>query len=157
MSKMVQNWRKKLWVSDKAAIIAIFAKKRRCLKLIEVEMSKDIREYKPKIIGPFTSRQTVCILISLSFVIPILFFVHGISLEIRMLIAAFLAFPVMACGWCEPYGIPLEKFVWLVIKTMLFTPTVRKYKEHNFYAEMFQEKQVKKKKIVRPKTYTGIK
>lgn len=105
--------------------------------MVEVEMSKDIRDIEPKLIGPFTKRQTICSLISLSYGVPLFFVFKGIPIFTRILIIIVLMMPVIACGWCDMYGMHLEQFAMHLIRTMFLTPRKRKYEEYNLYEEIY--------------------
>lgn len=102
--------------------------------MIEVEIPKDINGYKPKFIGPLTLRNTVSIIITAITAVPIGFllgqvFVNEIALTIAMIIGA----PILFCGFKDIYGMPAEKFIFMYLKTQVFTPKDRKYKTNNFY------------------------
>ena len=103
--------------------------------MIEVEMSKDIRDFQTKLIGPFTKRQLICIVIGLAYGVP-LFFIFGstgMDIVLRVLIPVILMTPTIACGWVNLYGMPLEKFMVHIIKTVFFRPKRRLYQIENVY------------------------
>lgn len=97
--------------------------------MIRGEIIQDIKKYEPKFIGPFTIRQFVCVLISGIFVLSIYFgFKWLFTTDALVVICIIVAMPFVACGWIAPYGIPLEKFLFSLIKTKLILPSKRKYK-----------------------------
>lgn len=97
--------------------------------MIRGEIIQDIKKYEPKFIGPFTIRQFVCVLISGIFVLGIYFgFKWLFTTDALVVICIIIAMPFVACGWIAPYGIPLEKFLFSLIKTKLILPSKRKYK-----------------------------
>lgn len=107
--------------------------------MIEIEMSKDIREFAPKVMGPFTLRQIICLLLAVVIALPILLLLTNMEFTNRMIIAAVAATPVLACGWVDFFGMPLEKFVVHIIKTSVITPTKRKYVVKNEFAESAEQ------------------
>ena len=124
--------------------------------MIEVEMSKDIRDIEPKFIGPFTKRQTLCTIIALGYGVPLFFVMKGMPIFTRILIIILLMMPTIACGWCDMYGMHLEQFVLHLIRTLFLTPQKRQYEENNLYEEIYIneidiENEVPQKKIKRSK------
>lgn len=96
--------------------------------MIEREILKDSKQYKPKLIGNFTSRQVVCLLIGTAVALPLGYFLNKIFVTtFAVFIAGCVAAPIYICGWAEPYGIPLEKFVVKVVKNLILCPSSRKY------------------------------
>ena len=104
--------------------------------MIEIQMSKDIRDFAPKLLGPFTSRQVIVILIALVYSIPMLLFLPW-SFWTRATVVAVLALPTVACGWVAPFGMPLEKFALKVIRITFFSVSKRKYVSQNEYEEEY--------------------
>ena len=101
--------------------------------MIQIEMSKDINDFSPKIISVFDKRQLVCVGIAASYGLPIMFFATGFDIYTRMMIAAVLMFPVLACGWVKAYGMSFERFCYHIIKTQVFGKTTRYYKTENAF------------------------
>lgn len=100
--------------------------------MIEIEMSRDIREFEPKIIGPLSVRQLVCVAIGAVIAIPLFMLVPG-PIEIRIVLAIFLAAPAFIAGFLKLYGMPAEKFFLKVLVPNLTNPTSRKYKTKNTF------------------------
>ena len=101
--------------------------------MIEVNMAQDIREYSPKILGPFTLRQIICLAIAFSYGIPIMLLVP-LGFVPRVLIGALCMLPVLLCGWITFYRIPLEKFVFKYVLPAIFGNTKLKYKTENTFS-----------------------
>lgn len=96
--------------------------------MLMVNMSKDYREYSPKIIWTFTRRQLVCVFLAA----PIYSFTSaltaaGIPLEYALLILSVPALPILMCGWISVMGMPLERFVLFIIRNWLMVPHNRYY------------------------------
>lgn len=107
---------------------------------LEVKVTKEIRDFEPKVIGPFTFRQLICLAICVPIIWVILKFLSPI---ITIDIAAFLCFPVAAIaflmGWYEPYGMKTEKFIRSVFVNRFLAPSHRKYKTVNAHEKLFRE------------------
>lgn len=109
--------------------------------MIEVEMSKDIRDTPPKIIGPFTKRQLICVGIAAAYGVPVFLLLKNVGVQVilSIVIAIILMAPAIACGWVSLFGVPLEKFMLHIAKTMLLTPGKRKYQTENTYLAFMPE------------------
>ena len=108
--------------------------------MIEVEMSKDIRECEPKLIGPFTKRQIVCLIIAFAYGVPLYLLFKGIeNITLRIFVTIALMSPAIACGWMELYGFHLEQFVVYIFKTRFLRPKKRKAEAPNLYEEIKDE------------------
>lgn len=114
--------------------------------MLEIEMSRDIKDFQPKIVGPFTLRQIVCVAIALSYGLPLYFLLPG-DIITRVMIALFAMVPVLLCGWFKVYDEPFEKFIKIIIVNKFVKPVKRKYKVKN----EFTENDVYYKKIKRSK------
>jgi len=114
--------------------------------MLEIEMSRDIKDFQPKVAGPFTLRQIVCLLLSLAYGVPLFFILSG-DIVTRIMIALFAMVPVLLCGWFKVYDEPFEKFIKIIIYNKFVKPVKRKYKVNN----EFTETEVYYKKITRSK------
>lgn len=96
--------------------------------MVETKVPIDIRAYKAKLVGPFTTRQLICIVISGLLDILIYFTIIsplGISLKIGIFIMIFADFPVLLFT-VEPLGMPMEKYIKSVLLKNLMAPIKRK-------------------------------
>ena len=114
-------------------------------------MPKDIKNYEPKILGPLTLRQLVCLGISLSYGIPFVLFTHG-DIVVRIMVGLALMVPVLLCGWFKVYNEPFEKFIKIIVKNKFLKPVKRKYKIAGTFKE---EKKPLITKIRRSKNIKG--
>lgn len=99
--------------------------------MFKVPMTRDIKDFSPKVISIFNKRQLICSAIALSYGFPVIMYARGLELNTRMTLATILMLPVLACGWIRVYGMPLERFALLVIVNHLLTPTRRMYATEN--------------------------
>ena len=104
---------------------------------IEVDTSKDIREYKINNIGPFNNRQIVCIGLSLIYSVP-LAAMMPVSTENKVLFGLIIAFPVAACGFIKLDGCYFEVLLLRLLYVYILTPSRRKVKLKNPYKEQIR-------------------
>ena len=102
--------------------------------MIEIKMPKDINEYEPKVVGPFTLREFLCIsfaggtaIIIYNYVLPYL------GTEISSYLMFIPATFAYCFGWLKPYGMKFEKFLQSVFINVVLAPSNRKYKTENAY------------------------
>ena len=113
---------------------------------IEVEASKDIREYKVSNIGPFDTRQVVCIGLSLLYSIPIAKMLP-VSTDNKVIIGLLLALPVAACGFVKLDGCYFEVLVLRLLYLYILTPLRRKTVIENTYKKEIREMRLKEEEI----------
>ena len=118
---------------------------------INIVIPKDITKYEAKLIGPLTTRQTVCavpacVLGIFAFMVLSKYATRDTAIFASMIIIV----PLILLGWYKPYGIPLEKFIKTIFVTMVMAPKNRKYKTYNMFFIPSEDKtktiQNKKKK-----------
>lgn len=105
--------------------------------MIEVEMSKDLKDLSPKILGPFDKRQLICVGIGLAYALPLFFLLPIDNFMTKIIISIISMSPPLACGWCNLYGLPLEKFVIHIMKTKFKAPPIRVSASDTIYEQIF--------------------
>ena len=96
---------------------------------IEKSIPEDIRDFEPALIGPFTKRQTLCLVGAVGAGLAIVFLTGSLlSLELKMFLVIAISSPLILVGWYKPYGLPFEKFAKVVVNSMILAPKYRKYK-----------------------------
>lgn len=98
--------------------------------MINAEIPKNIEEFEPKIAGPFTWRQLVCVALmivpvgGLAYILNI-YFIPKLTIPV----CAFVALPFLLCGWWKPFdlGLPFEKFIINYMQQKFVLPAYRKY------------------------------
>lgn len=123
--------------------------------MLEIEMSKDIRDFQPRILGPFTKRQIVCVVLGISVVAILLPIVKIEDIALRVLVLALFAVPFILCGWVTLFGMPLEQFALQVLKSTILAVPVRKYKTENKFD--YLKPKFEKQKCIRSKAYKAMK
>lgn len=101
--------------------------------MIRIKVNKDIREYQPKVIFIFTMRQfkfAVFFLLAAFLVYMVLPFEDPLD---RGIYAAFIALPVLVCGYVDIGGIPAHIYAKLYIQTTVLQPRTRKFVHKNRY------------------------
>ena len=117
--------------------------------MIEVKVPKDILKYKTRLVGPFTSRQILCLGIALAF--DVLFYKLayqplGMPVEFLFYVILFLDIPIMAFGYCTPMDLPLEKYLKILVQTKFLAPSRSKNVRRLLKAEPGHGKKPKKSK-----------
>lgn len=98
---------------------------------MDAKISKDISKFKEKVFAGMSWRQCISLGVALIVVIPMYFFLCNntkISSSNVGWIVIFVATPIMAVGWYEKQGLPLEKYIALISLNKLVYPVKRQFK-----------------------------
>ena len=116
--------------------------------MIEIEVNQDIREYKTKLIGPFTTRQVICLILGGTTVIGAYNLLQPyLTSDTTTFVCMILAVPfILMSGIFEPHGMKMEDFLRASFVSLVLSPTVRKYELENSYNKQLMEERKKKKK-----------
>ena len=122
--------------------------------MIEIEVNQDIREYKTKLIGPFTTRQVICLILGGTTVIGAYNLLQPyLTSDTTTFVCMILAVPfILMSGIFEPHGLKMEDFLKASFVSLVLSPTVRKYELENSYNKQLMEERKKKKKKKRKKS-----
>lgn len=122
--------------------------------MIEIEVNQDIREYKTKLIGPFTTRQVICLILGGTTVIGAFNLLQPyLTSDTTTFVCMILAVPfILMSGIFEPHGMKMEDFLKASFVSLVLSPTVRKYELENSYNKQLMEERKKKKKKKRKKS-----
>ena len=115
--------------------------------MIEVEMSKDIRDYSAKVLGPFTGKQLACLGLAAAYGVPLIILLP-FGLIPNIIIGMVCMLPVIACGWIKPYGIPLEKFLFKCMFPIILGKGRRKVRNKNDF-DYLEKKKPEINKVIR--------
>jgi len=100
--------------------------------MIEIRITKEIRDYEPKIVGPFTMRQAICLLIGAPICYFIIKFLSPIfTIDVAAFFCVIPAGIGFAFGWAQPYGMKMEKFLKSIFVNRILAPTYRAFKIEN--------------------------
>jgi hypothetical protein len=97
--------------------------------MILVEMNKDIRQYKAKLLGPFSGREVICLVLGVGFVWFVEFVLLAgvdMTLDVQSFLALGLMLPFVGIGWGKIYGMHIEQFIKTTFITFI-APKTRKY------------------------------
>lgn len=106
--------------------------------MIEIEMNKDVRTFDPKILGPFTRRQLISLVIAAGYALPIAIAVPEDPMT-RVILGCILAIPAILCGFIDILGLPLLQFITYCVMPSIINPKVRKFRSENTYETCLQE------------------
>ena len=120
--------------------------------MVEVEMTKDIRDYEPKLFGLVTTRQIIVLSIGIAYAAPIALLIPT-DFANQCMIAVFLMLPMILIGWVSVYGMRMETCVIQVVRSMLLSPRQRKYERIDSAEYLKDETKEKKKKIITSEQY----
>lgn len=122
--------------------------------MIEIEVNQDIREYKTKLIGPFTTRQVICLILGGTTVIGAYNLLQPyLTSDTTTFVCMILAVPfILMSGIFEPHGMKMEDFLKASFVSLVLSPTVRKYELENSYNKQLMKERKKKKKKKRKKS-----
>ncbi len=113
---------------------------------ISVQVPKDLRKIKPKVIGSFTKRQIICFALAAACGVPLYFLLRKpLGMEIALIIMMVAISPFFLAALYEKNGLPAEKFVFLMIRFKLRKP-IRPYMAQNLYLER-NELEKKRKEV----------
>lgn len=102
--------------------------------MISIQIPKEISSYESKLIGPFTTRQTICVF-CMALVDIILYNLIGgfVSMDLAIFGCILGAAPFALIGWYKPYGMHFEKYVKSIFVSQFLAPTKRIYKTENTF------------------------
>lgn len=108
--------------------------------MVEMRITKEIGNYKPRVVGPLTFRQLICVAIAA----PACYFIYKyLSPHLTRDVAGFFCILPAAVaalfGWCHPYGMNTEEFIRSVFVNIFLAPSHRRYKTENQF-ELIEEK-----------------
>ncbi len=105
--------------------------------MIEVEMTDDIRKYETKSIGPFTTRQAVCLIIGVVLGAPLAILIPVDIVYKIVLFCVGAALPFI-CGFIKMDGAHAEVVLIRMAYKLFITPTKRKYKLENSFRKAME-------------------
>ena len=105
--------------------------------MVEMRITKEIGNYKPRVVGPLNFRQLVCVGIAA----PVCYFIYMyLSPQITRDLAGFFCILPAAVaglfGWYHPYGMNTEQFIRSVFVNIFLAPSHRKYKTENQFEQI---------------------
>ena len=111
--------------------------------MVEVQIPKDVRKYKTKVVGPLTLRTLICSIIAVLCAIvgwQVAHHAFGIEkISDAGGICMIFMLPAIIFGWISPYGMSMEVFLASTIISMFLTPKHRKYIVDNTYENLLKE------------------
>lgn len=111
---------------------------------LEIEVNEDIRKYQPKLIGPFSLRETGCLgVAAISYFIAKTVLSEILPTDVAGWFSLIFLAPGLAAGWFKPFDQYLEVFLKSYIKTNILSPRIRTYRR--VYSDKTEEKQKHKK------------
>ncbi len=108
--------------------------------MIEIRITKELGNYEPKFVGPFTLRQLICVVVG----VPVCFLIYSklspiLTSDIAGFFCVFPAALAVLIGWIKPYGMKMEKFIQSMFINMVIAPANRKYRTENIHEQLIQK------------------
>lgn len=105
--------------------------------MIEIEIPADIKEYEPKVLGPFSGRALIGI-IGVVVTSIVGFFILDTFLDngLRIIIPLIFDLPWVLFGYYKPYGMKFEDYFKSQLYTTIIPPKRRVYKTENLYEQI---------------------
>lgn len=104
---------------------------------IEIKIPKEINRYEAKFVGPFSLRQTICLVTCLPLCIGLYLLTKP---YVGTDLAGFFVIPPAGIaylfGWYKPYGMKFEKYLQSVFINSFLAPSKRPYKTENYYSRV---------------------
>lgn len=109
--------------------------------MMEIPVPKDIREYEPTLIGPFTTRHIICIgvMIALVYGVYLLEKAFGVADPMEFPIFLIFAIPPFLVGWFKPYGMHFEVFAQRAFRDNFIAPSKRPYRVENMWYNIIEK------------------
>ena len=107
--------------------------------MIIMPVPRDVREFKPKFIGPFSKREFIGVAVAV--VIAILTFAvtypfsMGMTMNQRAVIVLVPGVFPLACGFIDIQGMPIWIYAWNLVIQNFLAPRHRVYRTSNNFAE----------------------
>lgn len=103
--------------------------------MINVKICKDVKSAETKLIFNLTARQLVCVLMAIAVSIgAFLLLKPFLDIEAIFVVITFLCVPFFGVGFVKVYGLPLEKFLYIIYFDNVKSDAKLKYKTQNFYS-----------------------
>lgn len=110
--------------------------------MIEVQVPKDISGYESPLIGPLTTRHTVCLSIAAAVEYVYYYMISSLGLDIKMEsmvgIGVLLAIPILYIALAQPYGMKAEVYLYYFMLPSLIGTKDRVYETHLSYDIMLE-------------------
>lgn len=96
---------------------------------ISRKTQKDIGQYEPKFIGPFTGRQSAAVGIGGALCLAACYVLKQMDLDAMtmFMICAVIIIPFFVFGWIKPYGLKVEDFIKEYYQYHYISPHIRPY------------------------------
>lgn len=127
--------------------------------MVTIQIPKDIREYEPKFMGPFSFRQAVSVALAAGIeFLGYQFQLYVLKLPVASYIPPmFIAFIPLFFGFGEAaFHMKPEVYLRTVFLNMTVIPKFRPYKTHNYYDIHLTEKEEPKESVKKKKKLTNV-
>lgn len=103
--------------------------------MINVKICKDVKSAETKLIFNLTGRQLICVILAAVVSISAFLLLKPfLGIEPLFVVITFLCVPFVGIGFFKIYGLPLEKFLYIIWFDNFKSDANLKYKTENFYS-----------------------
>lgn len=111
---------------------------------------KDVGHFESKLIGPFTTRQTIFIGVAAAIDVIVFNIIRVLGMDVANMITicAVIDIPFIACAYIKPYGMKMEEFIEQYYIYKIQAPSIRYVETHTWlddYKEKLSPKEQKEK------------
>lgn len=125
---------------------------------VEIRITRELNDFAPKLIGPLTGRQCLCILCA---ALPCYFMYTQLRKYMPIDVVGFFciipAAIAVAFGWIRPYGMKMEVYLRSVFVTTVLAPSKRKYRNPNRSEQLFAKIESAELAAIEKENEVGIK
>lgn len=109
---------------------------------------KDVGHFESKLIGPFTTRQTIFVGIAIVVDVLVYNIIKGLGLDVANTIAVcgIIDVPFIACAYIKPYGMKMEEFLEQFYIYKICAPSIRYTETHTWLDDQKEELTPKEQK-----------
>lgn len=105
--------------------------------MIEIKIPQEINKYESKLVGPLTTRQTICVVCMAALCAGTYYILKDIiNSDILYFTCFLIAIPFGIIGWYKPYGMKAEQFILAVLFDCIISSSRRIFKSPNIISSI---------------------
>lgn len=114
---------------------------------MEIKINREIRDYTESMFFGLSLRQFVCAVLACGVAVGLYFFLKPyLGTETVSWVCVLGAAPFAAIGFVKYHGMPMEKFLWVWVKSELLMPKRLLFKPENLYYDLTRKTREKQER-----------